>query len=335
MIKKYSIYFISIMIFSGILLSSCKKYIELKPHDATYDQVFWSSGDNVDKALSGAYGLLRGAIRQDPAIHFIAGDLPADEFVLDGGEFWNYQSLLYNGRNLYSYVPYLESSLKDWTRFYAVINQCHLVVENAPNISSDKYDGGEAYKNQLIGEGRFVRAFTYFYITRIWGDAVLTKESLKDPLAVKPIARSPEDEVLNYCIDDLKQAAQLMDFNVGTGTSKVRADKGAAWALLAHVYAWKHDYDNASKYCDSVINSGQYQLEDISNYENLWAGQSQECIFELNLIYNADNTEATCYFFGVLLHGTLIYIQHADKAWNIDTYFAPHVFPETVGDKSA
>lgn len=333
MIKKYSIHFISIMIFSVILLPSCKKYIELTPHDATYDQVFWSTGDNVDKALSGAYGLLRGAIRQDPAIHFIAGDLPSDEFVLDGGEYWNYQSLSYNGRNLYSYVPYLESSLKDWTRFYAVINQCHLVVEHAPAIPGDKYDGGDEYKNQLTGEGHFLRAFTYFYITRIWGDAVLTKESLKDPLAVQPIARSPEEEVLTYCIEDLKQAAQLMDFNVGSGTSKVRADKGAAWALLAHIYAWKHDYANASKYCDSVINSGQYQLEDASNYENIWAGQSQESIFELNMLYNADNNEATDYFFGVFLHEPLIKDKAAYRAWNINTYLTDYLFPDPQADK--
>ena len=57
MIKKYKAHIIIALLVSGTIVSSCKKYIELKPHDATYDEVFWSNGDNVDKALSGAYGL--------------------------------------------------------------------------------------------------------------------------------------------------------------------------------------------------------------------------------------------------------------------------------------
>ena len=67
---------------------------------------------------------------------------------------------------------------------------------------SDKFNGGQAVKNQLFGEGHFLRAYTYFYITRIWGDPVLTKESFKDPLSVQPFARSPEAEVLDYCIEN-------------------------------------------------------------------------------------------------------------------------------------
>ena len=329
---KYTKWITFSLLMVGIVFSSCKKYIELAPKDATYDQVFWSSSANAEKALTGAYGLLRSSFRQD-ASYFIFGDLPADEFLLDGNVFWNYQSLIPAGHNTYSYVPYLEPSLKDWTRFYAVINQCHLVVENTEKIPVEKFDNGQAFKNQLIGEGRFLRAFTYFYITRVWGDPVLTKESLKDPLSVPPLARSKEEDVLNYCIEDLKTAAQLLDFNIGTATSKIRADKGAAWALLAHVYAWKHDYENAGKYCDSIISSGQYQLEDVANYENIWAGQSNESIFELNMLYSADNNEATGDFFGIFLHDPLIKNKQGYESWQVNTDLTDYLFPDQDVDK--
>ncbi len=338
MIFKQFTKWIAAILNGGILLASCKKYIELKPHDATYDEVFWNSGDNAEKALTGAYGLLRGAITYnapdaDGPIHFVAGDLPADEFWLDGGYYWFLQSILPVGRNTYSYAPYLEPSVKDWTRFYAAINQCHLVVENTEKIPVDKFDGGQAFKNQLVGEGRFLRAYTYFYITRIWGDPVLTKESLKDPLSVQPIARSPEEDVLNYCIEDLQKAAELLDFNTGTAISKIRADKGAAWAALAHVYAWKHDYANAGKYCDSVIISGQYSLQDVDSYEQIWAGQSQESIFELNMLYNVDNNEALDYFFGRFLHDPLIKNKDAYTSWLVNTDLTGYLFPDPSIDK--
>lgn len=339
MLRRIQIKWIAIgFLLSGALLSSCKKYIELKPHDATYDQVFWSSGENAEKALAGAYGLFRGALRYnspdaDGPAFFVTGDLPTDEFWVDANYFWFLQKVIPVGRNTYSYTPYFEASVKDWTRFYAAVNQCHLVVENVEKIPEEKFDGGVSLKNQIAGEARFLRAYTYFYLTRIWGDPVLTKESLKDPLSVQPIARSSEEDVLNYCIEDLKQAAALLDFNTGTAISKIRADKGAAWALLAHVYAWKHDYKEAAKYCDSVINSGQYQLEDVSNYENIWAGQSQESIFELNMLYNADNNEATDYFFGRFLHDPLIKNKDAYTAWLVNTDLTGYLFPDPAADK--
>lgn len=310
------------------LFASCKKYIDLAPQDATYDQVFWTNGDNAENALSGAYGLLRKGFEQDRSF-FTFGDLPSDAFWLD---YWNYQSLLREGGFKYSYAPYLENSLQDWTRFYTVINQCHLIVENVPNINAEKFGGGQEEKNDIIGEGHFLRAYTYFYITKVWGDPVLTTESLKDPTTVQPLPRTPENEVLDFCIADLKAAASLLPFYEGTGRDKVHADKGAAWATLAQVYAWKHDYANALLYSDSIINSGKYSLEPVDNYLDIWKGGSTESIFELNMLYNADNNEATDYFFGDFLRDPLVTGKY--NSWEINTDLMDNeLFPDPSVDK--
>lgn len=297
------------------LLPSCKKYINLAPKDSTYDQVFWTNGSNAQNALSGAYGLLRKGFQSDRS-YFVFGDLPSNAFWLDGGKYWNYQSLLYANRFEYSYAPYLESSLQDWTRFYTVINQCHLIIENVPNIDESKFERGKKEKNEIIGEGHFLRAFTYFYITKVWSDPVLTTESLKDPTNVAPRPRTPENEVLDYCITDLKIAASILPFYNESGKEKVHADKGAAWSILANVYAWKHDYTNALLYCDSIINSGRYRLEPINDYLNIWKGGSVESIFELNMLFDKVNNEATDYFFGEFLRDPII--PGRDFGWEIN-----------------
>jgi hypothetical protein len=313
-----------------IVTGSCKKYINLAPEDATYDQVFWTSGANVNKAVSGAYGLLRDALR-DTRSYFIFGDLPTPEFTLDAGVFWNYQDLSYNKLNHFSYTPYLESAVQDWTRFYGIINQCHLIVENAAKISENKFDGGKEEKDQLIGEGHFLRGYTYFYMTRVWGDPVLTKETLKDPLHIDPIARSKESDVLDYCISELKTAASLLSFNKGTTIDRVRADKGAAWATLAHVYAWRHDYANAKKYCDSVINDGGYSLEPIDTYNDIWKGNSEESIFELFMKYDQASNEATSGFYNIFLYQPIVN-RTISNAWPINTDFAYPLFKDSVND---
>lgn len=317
-----------ILLFMIIIFSSCKKYINLEPEDATYDQVFWTSGANVEKAVSGAYGLLRNALRQDRC-YFIFADFTTDEFNR-GSSFWNYADLSYPGNNHYSYVPYLAQTLLDWTRFYGLINQCHLIVENTPDINVSKFNGGQQYKNQLLGEGYFLRAFAYFYMTKVWGDPVLTKESLKDPLHIEPIPRSPESEVLKYCIEDLKQASSLMKFN--NSTEHVHADKGAALALLAQVYAWQHDYTNAKLYCDSVINQGGYSLEPINTYENIWNGNSHENIFELFMKYSQTSNESTAGFFNVFLFEPVAQ-RSINSSWAVNDDYVNDLFGALPDDR--
>lgn len=325
--KQYKFLLVLVLL---VALASCKKQIDYAPKNATYDAIFWNSSSNANQALAGAYGLLRDAMRNG-SMYFICGDLPAgspntgSEFSLDGSEFWNYQSLIFPTLK-YSYTPYLEGQVKDWTNFYKVINQCHLIVENVPAIPDAKFDDGAAGKAQLIAQAKFLRAYTYFYITRIWGDPVITKEALKDPANVQPIARSTETETLAYCIEQAKEAAAGLDFS----NDKTSADKGAAFALLAHLFAWQHDYTNTALYCDSVINSGQYSLEDTATYKNIWQGNSAENIFEMYMRFDQATKEANADFFGIFLSAPFIHNKEDYQAWLPNADYVAEVYPNAA-----
>ncbi|WP_316791835.1 RagB/SusD family nutrient uptake outer membrane protein [Pedobacter frigoris] len=282
------------------ILPSCKKQINMAPENATYDEVFWVDGRNVNKALTGAYSMLRDAFRVDRS-YFIFGDLAANNFQ-PGSDYWNYMDMLQARNFNFNYVPYLEGSLKNWSRFYAIVNQCHLIIENAPNIPDSKYTGGAAQKKRLLGEAKFLRAYVYFYMQRVWGDVILTKETVKDPTNVAPLPRSPESETMNYCLADLQSASALLD----NDANKTHANKVSALALLAQVYAWKKDYVNSEKYCDSVINNSPVSLEDLADYRNIWEGNSKESILELSMKFDAVSNEATSGFFNAFLNNDYI-----------------------------
>lgn len=215
-----------LLLIAGIF--SCKKQITYAPKDATYDAIFWVNGSNANEALAGAYGLLRSAFTNGATLdpnsssgngntYFICGDMPVGsaisgaEFMLDGNQFWNYLDLIFPKLN-YNYAPYLTSYVSDWSNFYKVINQCHLITENAPNIPDEKFDGGATEKASIIAQAKFLRAYTYFYITRIWGDPVVTKESLKDPASVQPLPRTAEADALAYAIEDAKEASAALSY---------------------------------------------------------------------------------------------------------------------------
>ncbi len=293
-----------IFLLSAVLVlctsSACKKYLYLEPINNTYDEVFWVNGSNVQKSLSGAYSLLRNAFRADRSF-FIAGDLAGDNFDI-GSSLWNHTTFNDEGGMRFSYAPYLEGSLQNWTRFYSIINQCNLIIENTPGIAADKFSGGDAQKNDFIAQARFLRAYVYFYLAKTWGDPVLIKETFPDPGNVPSLARSPESETLDFCLEDLLIALDLF----AQQSDPNYASRSAAQTLMAHIYAWRHNYAEAESYCNEVINAGSFNLESIDSYKNIWVGQSAENIFQLFMSFDPVSNEATSAFFNLFLMDPVI-----------------------------
>ncbi len=315
------------LVLAGILATSltapsCNKYLDLEPKNSTYDEVFWVNGANVSKALSGAYSLLRDAFR-DTRSYFIFGDIAGGNLAV-GGDYWNYNTLVESGNFRFSYAPYLESAVHNWSRFYSIINQCHLIIENTPNIDVSSFSGGEVQRNRIEGEARFLRAYVYFYLQRVWGDVILTREALKDPQNVPELGRVPQEETLTFCKDDLLKAIELLD----NGEPVTVANRSAAQALLAHIYAWEHDYSNAETYANEVITTGGFALEDVENYLQIWNGHSEESIFELNMLYDAISNEGTSGFFNIFLTDPYIRSRSLNSAWPLSSEVLNNLFVE-------
>ena len=309
---------------------SCKKFINQAPITSTYGAEFWTSQTSVQQASLAMYGQLRSCLRADGSF-FINGDLAAGTFLPSSSQ-WNYTTIE-AGNNPpfnFSYVPYLESSLQNWSRFYQLIAQTNLILQNVPKMSNSLFSS-EKIKNSFLGEALFMRAYTYFYITRIWGDPVFVTQSYNDVDygKIPPLARTPESIVLDSCISDLKRAADYMDFSGGDPSKSVRANKGSVYALLAHIYAWRHDYVNAHLACQQVMNNGDYSLEPMATYSNIWKGQSsQESIFELSMKYDPNDpnfptsdpnnpsqwAEAQFNFFATFLKGPIVDNKNS-KCW--------------------
>ena len=305
----------------AIIGSSCKKYIDQAPITSTYGAEFWNSRQSVNQAELAMYGLLRSSLRADRSF-FINGDLTAGVFQVLYAVQWNLSPVgVHNpysgGPYNFSYVPYLEGSLQNWSRFYQIIAQANLILANVPKMDNSLF-ASENEKNTFLGEALFIKAYTYFYITRIWGDPVYVSKTFDDVDygKIPPIARTPEDQVLDSCIANLKEAAGLLSYVGGDPQKVTRANKGSVYALLAHIYAWKHDYQNTHLACQEVINNGGYSLEPMDSYSNIWKGKSSsENIFEISMKYEASDpnftnqnawSEANLNFFGAFLKGTVV-----------------------------
>ncbi|MNS42841.1 SusD family protein [compost metagenome] len=158
-----------------------------------------------------------------------------------------------------------------WTNWYKAIGRASYSINYTENYGLTDV----AYKNRLIGEAKFLRAYHYFFLVRAFGDVPLQHVDL--------IVRAPKDQVYDFIEQDLLEAIQVLPEKSEYAPADLgRATKGAAKALLAKVYLYQKDWQNAYEYADEVITSGEYGLE--PDYAQIWRANTEngvESIFEV------------------------------------------------------
>ena len=310
-----------------VLNHSCKKALDAAPIDATSSTNFWTSQQSVEEAAVAMYGQLRNNFRNNNC-YFMFGDYVGGLF--EWNEAWNY-SVLSATSPVYNTTPYcfalsaayyLENYMNP-SNFYQVIAQANLMLQEVPGMNLNLFPGGQQQQNAYIGEALFMKAYTYFYMIRVWGDPVFVNKSYDNANFdnIPPLPRSPQDSVLNLELNDLRTAASDLSYEGGNPAMTTRANKGSTYALMAEIFEWQHRYDSTHKYCQLVMQQGGYTLEPAATYTNIWAGQqSNESIFELPMTYNSNDpnftnpndgnnyswNEATFSFFGAFLKGSIV-----------------------------
>src|SRR5690606_7056881 len=176
------------------------------------------------------------------------------------------------------------------------------------------------------GQAYFIRALTYFFLTRTWGDVPLVLTTSNDPINEEFLGRSPKSEVMAQIEKDCLAAIDLLAWRyTDTEKAKVTANKGSVYALLAHLYLWRatttnvtddmpimEDVDKAQASIDLLKVNGGYSLVDTANYYSTFVGRSTEGIFELAA--SEKNLE------GSNRHIASFFLRQANISYNSATY---------------
>ena len=275
------------ILFAGVLLlmASCKGFLDLEPKSVATDENFWKTQDDANSAVAGMYSLLRDAFNNAGGVAYFAyGDFATDQFTGSNAYPYNDMITMNWGLPLSLYDTgnsmYL---LRRYDRFYRIIDQANRVIKFIPEMDPEEFDNERA-RNFLLGEAYYMRAFTYFYMGRIWGGVPLITEAIA-PIYAENHAAATAEEVMQQSLADLEKAKELLDWeNLTSADFAVRANKGAAFALEAHVQAWTGNYEASAAAADSVIKSGLYYYvsRDSIPYHTIFEGNSSEGIFEVS-----------------------------------------------------
>ncbi|MDR0939837.1 MAG: RagB/SusD family nutrient uptake outer membrane protein [Mediterranea sp.] len=230
-------------------MSSC---LDLDPQDQLADGNLWSEANDFKYLANNFYGWTRdfsGILNDEPH-----SDIRSDLMIP-----LNSTNSFSHGNNT---IP---TSDKSYTDAYNRIRRCNLLLQNAAG-----YTGAESI-DQYAGEAHFFRAYFHFDLVQLYGNVVIDRGVMD---ITSPELTAPRDDrglVIDFCIEDLNQAAALLP---DAEPEKGRITKWAAYALLSRVALYEGTWqkfrgnetrgrellDIAAKAAKNVMDGGAYEL---------------------------------------------------------------------------
>ncbi|MBO9618893.1 MAG: RagB/SusD family nutrient uptake outer membrane protein [Niabella sp.] len=263
MIKRFTIKDLALNVSIVLLMIfsfSCNKKLEITPEHAYGQAVAWNTMDDINSNFFAVYALFRATMATNND-YLLWGELR-------GGDFASVQradlKAVIDG-NLNAPFPQLDE-MRDWRRFYAVINAANLFIERSPEVL--KKDGRYTQALQLVDVAhmRCLRAWAYFMLVRIWGDVPLLTSSYEGQFPT--VARTDKSLVLGFCEKELLSAMDYLPFYYG-GSDPIQSGnyhnydfsrfsttivgRLGAYGLLAHIAAWQGRYADVDVYAKFVM----------------------------------------------------------------------------------
>ncbi len=225
-----------------LMHASCSDFLEEVPKDRLTEVNFYTNLADAQSAVAAIYAPIRDNFNDNYCTMI---DILSDYWMGRGSTrpMSIYQGLDQTNINRVS---------NSWTYLYRGVRNANIAIEKIPGIASVS----ETDKAALIAEARFLRAYIYFKMVRLWGPVPLYLET-----TVTDMSRRPESEIYDAIINDLKQGeTDLPDAPAQYG----HPSKWAAKALLAEVYLQQGEYLLAKDKANEVIDANKYSLVEVS-----------------------------------------------------------------------
>lgn len=273
----------AIVITGMLLLTAGCEWLELLPPNGLVFDEYWSSSEDVEATLLGAY---QQFAKMDEKL-FLFGEIRAD--MIEADQAPAYQKNIIN-TNIFS-----SNQLCNWADFYKIINYCNNVIVMAPEMYANGVDPTftEIQRDNFVSEAVFLRSLAYFYLVRVFKDVPYITQPTMDDDVDFYVYKSSGDSILSVVAEDLLSARLTIPSDyTSLQKSRGRATKGAVNALLADISLWSFEYEKTLSYIEDLENLNLYFLMTGATWFEIYnPGNSLEGIFELYFDGNGqDNT---------------------------------------------
>jgi starch-binding outer membrane protein, SusD/RagB family len=250
---------LTLILLVNTLLSSCTSFTEVAaPQTQITSSAVFEEKSSANAALSDIYS----RIREEGVV---TGTNTGGTVLLA-----NYSDdLLFYGTNVnieqfakHSLLPSNTYINTLWRNTYSPIYATNAFLDGmraSVNITGEDRD-------RFMGEALFIRAFLHFYLVNMFGEIPYIKTT--DYAFNSTVSKTTVAEVYHQILDDLTQARALIPDTYPTA-EPVRPNKAVVTALLARVYLYTQDWQNAADNASTVINNTKYSWQNDPSAEFL------------------------------------------------------------------
>lgn len=253
----------AIVLMATLMMNSCDSWLELYPEGQTLLEDYWKSADDIESVLATCYLSMMEANYLQRAV--VWGELRSDN--MEKGQKASTEQLDILDVNLQATNTYC-----DWAAFYQTINYCNTVIHYAPQVMEEDENLSASMMESYRAEARAIRAMSYFYLVRTFGDVPLVWKPTIDDSEGFDIAKSPADSVLNVLVDDLREAMNYAQSTYGSykqDYNKSRFTKQSIRVLLADILLWQGRYQECVDVCDEFLRYNETQILNPTGYYEL------------------------------------------------------------------
>ena len=242
---------LSFIIYTLSFSVSCSDFLQIEPQEIIVLDKYWNEEADVESVVAGCYSSMQS--QSVVGRMMVWGEFRSDNIV-GGKNFENNVQIA----NIFKENINASNTYAKWGDFYNVINRCNTVLKYAPQVAERDPAYTPSKLNATIAEVSALRDLMYFYLIRTFRDVPFVTEPYLNDSQEMQVPAAPFDSVLTVLIEDLeaKQQLAVRRYPVSqTYYQHGRITQDAIHALLADMYLWKQDYQNAVKYADMVIDA--------------------------------------------------------------------------------
>jgi starch-binding outer membrane protein, SusD/RagB family len=258
------------ILFTVFSMVSCDGFLDRNPLDQVSEKTFYSTPEEANLAAMAMYAGLQSVNWHGKSWMIL--EIPSDNTTPGGNDpdfspIDNFTISADNGPNA-----------EFWTEHFRLVSMANQILKNVPAVVMDPIA-----KNAILGEARFLRAYAYFDLVRIYGDVPIIKEVASITTDVF-VGRDKVVDVYKFIEEDLLYAVSVLPLT-RPSTDAGRATLDAAKAVLAKVYLTLGRNDECMKVAKEIITGNRYKLVDVAdNWLKDVSDNNAESVFEIQYV---------------------------------------------------
>lgn len=297
---------IPVALLTFFIMLGCKKILEVEPQSNITEEVFFRNEGDFEPNLAGIYTTMRNL-----ANNVTYGTERGEELISASNSRFTVA---------WSHTLSETSGSINYNEWYRGIGHCNLLLLKIQDFA---FSSDPNLKKRILAETHALRAWFYFHLLRIIGDAPLMLEAVVDenvPLLPRSSAADVMDQVKTDINEALTQFSSISNFSKTSYPSKYRFAYGSTQAMKADASLWSAkvlnggdaEFQAAIEAANEVMASGLSLNSDFKNVVGVRASANNEVA--LAVYFHRDETPG-----GNYTKNALPFLQIVQGALNLDS----------------